>query len=362
MEAIINDIRKRIEQNQFLFEEHIRFCVVTRILQSLGWNVWNPNECFYEYPVKKFPLNHKNKEENGKVDIALFISENFDRTPEVFIETKALHKLTGDFTEYEEQLQRYNYYDSSAISVLTDGVIWKFYLPSAGGTFSQKLFNELNLIKDPVNFIEEIFKKVLFKDNFRKNAVHAGETMLAEQKIVKDIDTIKEEALKVSHILGDNIYLTAQKILKNRFNKEYELKDIERFWDRKLVNTHDKTEDTITVNILNNEINGKEIDLHNFDPTGKKPKRVFIIDQWYEVKYWISIYFKIAQILIDKFPDTDLCGFLQTENIWPKLNVSKMDNGKYLFCNLNAKECIKKSIKFLENNNYDISRNFRIEV
>lgn len=180
MEVLLKDIRTKLKNGAYYNEEQVRFSIVTRILSDLGWDIWNPNEIYYEYPVKKFPQD-KNKDENGRVDIALFLSTRTDRTPEVFIETKAIGKLTKNFDCYEEQLQKYNYFDKSAISVLTDGVTWKFYLPSAYGTFSQRLFSEINLKDDELALISSILKQVLRKDNFRKEAVNASEKMLEEK-------------------------------------------------------------------------------------------------------------------------------------------------------------------------------------
>jgi hypothetical protein len=136
MKEILNDIRSKLLKGDFSNEEQVRFSLVARILQAAGWDNWDANEVCTEYAVKKFPNKDINIMESGRVDIALFINNHTDRTPEVFIEIKAVGKLQGDYSMYEEQLQRYNYYDRSAISILTDGVVWKFYLPSPDFPFT----------------------------------------------------------------------------------------------------------------------------------------------------------------------------------------------------------------------------------
>ena len=181
MKEILQDIRKKLLKGAFQNEEQVRFSLVSRILFALGWNIWDPNEVVTEYPVKKFPIS---KDENGRVDIALFMNNHSDRTPEVFLEIKAPGKLAGNYTVYEEQLQRYNYYDRSAISILTDGMEWKFYLPSAGGSFDQRLFNDFNLKDDDIDYIIITLKEVLHKDNFRRKAIQSGERMLEEMKLI----------------------------------------------------------------------------------------------------------------------------------------------------------------------------------
>ena len=148
----------------------------------------------------------------------------------MYIETKAIGKLNSNYTDYEEQLQRYNYYDKSAISVLTDGIVWKFYLPSAYGTFSQRLFNEINLLEDSIQFIEIIFKQVLLKDNFRKNAVQAGETMLEELKIITEITPFKHEAEQISNKLKK---LSKFEVASQLLDDKYSVETIQKYWNEK---------------------------------------------------------------------------------------------------------------------------------
>ena len=54
MDVILKDIRSKLHNELYKNEEHVRTSIVVRILNSLGWNIWNPAEVFYEYPVKSF--------------------------------------------------------------------------------------------------------------------------------------------------------------------------------------------------------------------------------------------------------------------------------------------------------------------
>ena len=51
MESTLTDIRNQLDRGSFKNEEHIRVCVVIRILQELGWNVWSPDEVNLEFAV-----------------------------------------------------------------------------------------------------------------------------------------------------------------------------------------------------------------------------------------------------------------------------------------------------------------------
>ncbi|MDP8210719.1 MAG: type I restriction endonuclease [Candidatus Stygibacter australis] len=356
MNEILQDIRKKLVKGAFQNEEQVRFSLVARILLALGWNIWDPNEVVTEYPVKKFP---KTKEESGRVDIALFMNNHSDRTPEVFLEIKAPGKLTGNYSAYEEQLQRYNYYDRSAISILTDGVEWKFYLPSAGGSFDQRLFNDFNLKDDDIDYIIITLKEVLLKDNFRRKAIQSGERMLEEMKLINMLAKVKGEAQSIAKKMGDSCYEVAQKLLKNKYGRMISLEEIEKFWERKV----------FTLPYLTNEeepeqqTKGTIIDLDSFDPAGKKPKRVFIITSWTEVNSWRRVYLAVCFELIKRHPETDLEGFLSKINRWNKnSSILALENGKFLHAHLSAKGCISQSIRFLKLHGYEVKKCLKIEI
>ncbi len=44
MNEILLEIREFIKNGYFINEENIRFSLVSRIIQELGWNIWNPKE------------------------------------------------------------------------------------------------------------------------------------------------------------------------------------------------------------------------------------------------------------------------------------------------------------------------------
>ena len=83
METTLNDIRSLFERGVFKNEEHIRVCVVCRILLELGWNIWNPDEVNLEFAVAP-------DEDQTKVDVAL---RSTPLQPDAFIEVKAYGHL-----------------------------------------------------------------------------------------------------------------------------------------------------------------------------------------------------------------------------------------------------------------------------
>ena len=75
MKEILADIKTKLEKNEYRNEEHVRLCLVARILQALGWNIWDPNEVNAEFIVVP-------DEDKTRVDVVLFL-EPF--SPSVFI-------------------------------------------------------------------------------------------------------------------------------------------------------------------------------------------------------------------------------------------------------------------------------------
>lgn len=169
MNEILEEIRKYINSGYFKNEENIRFSLVARILQKLGWDIWNPKEVATEFPVLP-------NEDSTRVDIALF-----DNTPSpsVFIESKALGKLETELAKYEVQLRDYNRNNTAPFSIITDGREWRFYYSQTGGEFSQKCFKILDLLNDDVDDIELSFYTFLSKEDIRSGkAKNEAETYL----------------------------------------------------------------------------------------------------------------------------------------------------------------------------------------
>ena len=153
MDEIIKDIQEKLKNNYYLNEEHVRLSLVARILQSLGWDIWNPTETNCEFIVAPH-------EDKTRVDIALFDAV---KNPCVFIEIKAVGTL-NDIDHIEKQLRDYNRNLTALFCVITDGNIWRFYYSQTGGEFSEKCFRVINLLEDETNDIKLNFDAFLSKN------------------------------------------------------------------------------------------------------------------------------------------------------------------------------------------------------
>ncbi|MBI9030464.1 hypothetical protein JEZ13_00470 [bacterium] len=359
MQNILQDIRNKLKSNVYKNEELVRVAIVSRILNNLKWDIWDPQTVYFEYPVQKLTQNQNNASSYGKVDIALFLTQGLNQTPEVYIETKAIGNLISDLSECEKQLQLYNSYDMSIISILTDGNVWKFYLSSAGGSFSQRLFNEFNIIDDPDSYIINILNKILHKDNYRQAAIITGHEMLEERDKIQHIDLVKNEAIEASNKYGYDKYQTAKNILSRNYHKEYGINEIQSLWNYKRIDQPISISSTLPI-IIPESLD--TVDLANFNPKGKRPKKAFIIDKWYDVSSWRGLLIQVSTILIEKYPNTTLCGFYFTTNRWaPNVSVIKI-NDKYLNVNFSSSACINQIQRYLSSHNYDPNISFKLII
>lgn len=232
MREVIENVRKMLSDGLFSDEQHVRYSLVGRICKELGWNIWNPAEFYTEYPVKKYPPQEVTTELRGRVDVALFLADKRTDKAEVFIEVKSPGRLQYELQSGEIQLQRYNYWDKAAICILTDGITWRFYLPSEGGSFDSTLFNEFHILNDSVEIICQTLDKVLRRDNFRKQAVQTASGMYEELGKTRLIHKVKNKAIQIASETGMDVYLIAQQLLKQTEHIEMELTEIKRLWDK----------------------------------------------------------------------------------------------------------------------------------
>ena len=154
MKTTLTDIQEKLDHGFYKNEEHVRLCIVSRILKQCGWNIWNPSEVNAEF------VGNPN-EDRTKVDFALFTDPY---TPSVFIEIKSVGKLGVNLTSVEKQLRDYNRNNTALFSIITDGNEWRFYYSQSGGEFSQKCFKTLCIEDDDMDDKEQSFYNFLNKD------------------------------------------------------------------------------------------------------------------------------------------------------------------------------------------------------
>ena len=183
------DIRQRLRNKDYHNEEHVRLALVARLVQQLGWDIWNPREVYAEFKATR-------KEDNTRVDLALF-THDFEATA-IFIECKGVGGLAQDLAAVEKQLRDYNRDHTALFTLLTDGRHWRFYYSFTSGEFKDKLFCKIDLLTDDLDEAAGYFDTFLHRDNIlNHSARHKAETYLTLGKKERAMQDVLPDAQKL---------------------------------------------------------------------------------------------------------------------------------------------------------------------
>ena len=124
----IDDIRDNLKKGLYANEAAVSNGIVRRLLDALGWPIYNPQIIIPEYSV-----------EGRRVDFALCHPSS---KPLVFIEVKQVGNIEGA----ERQLFEYAFHEGVPIAILTDGQKWRFFYPIGQGDYRERKVCELDII------------------------------------------------------------------------------------------------------------------------------------------------------------------------------------------------------------------------
>ena len=137
LESILPEIHEGIAAGAYQNETEVRTKIVQRVLQALGWNVYDPNKVCDEYSLK---LNNSTR----RIDVALCVS---NRNPRCIIELKGIKydfKQIGQSVA-DQQLFEYAFHAGAPLALLTNGAHWRFYSAHSAGTYEERLIRALDI-------------------------------------------------------------------------------------------------------------------------------------------------------------------------------------------------------------------------
>lgn len=169
LKNFVNEIKSAKGLNAY-DEATTKQIIIIRILNLLGWNIFDVKEIQPEYPVDS-------QNSNEKVDYALAKDTN----NMVFVEAKA---VSIDLEKWEEKFCNYCFKNNVVLGVLTNGISWWFYLPRAKGSWYERKFYSINLIRQDADAIVSKFIAFLSKQNVMigKAEENAKKTYESKQK------------------------------------------------------------------------------------------------------------------------------------------------------------------------------------
>ena len=143
---LVEEVKNNRQIYQF-DEAKTKQAIILRLLNILGWDVFNINEVKPEHFM-----------EGKRVDFALMQNSE----AEVFIEAK---KVSEELDIHEEQLLSYSFKAGVKLAILTNGIAWWFYLPLKERSWDQRKFYTIDLLQQDAEDIALKFIELLSKEN-----------------------------------------------------------------------------------------------------------------------------------------------------------------------------------------------------
>ena len=128
IESFIEDLKSNKKLSSF-DEASTKQAVVLRLLSFLEWDIFDVEEVYPGYSVDSYSVSY-----------ALRVKNNL----KIFIEVKRVHEKLEN---HQKQLVTISAREGVDLSILTNGIIWWFYLISAKGDWQQKWFYSIDILK-----------------------------------------------------------------------------------------------------------------------------------------------------------------------------------------------------------------------
>jgi predicted type IV restriction endonuclease len=206
---VIEDIQKRLRANAYQNEEHVRLSLVARVVQALGWNIWNPGEVNAEFSL------HTIQGATKRSDLALVDGD----MRLVFIEVKKVGELSPSSNNHITQLRSHNEDFRAPFAILTDGRYWFFFYIYSSRSFEDSRFKLLDLLEGDPDDLEESFWKFLAKDNHLNG--HARTDAETEMAMTDRERRIRECVPEAKERSDRNPALSKLEALKQVFREKY---------------------------------------------------------------------------------------------------------------------------------------------
>jgi len=159
LETTLADIIVRLRQGRFPNEQAISQGIVLRVLQELGWDIYDTTLVWPEFQTGE-----------GRADFALCHPPS---KPAEFIEVKP----PGKAEDGVRQALEYAFHTGVPLIVLTDGRTWSFYLPAEQGSYEDRRVYKLDLFERPPTEAAETLRRYLARER-----VESGEALEAARK------------------------------------------------------------------------------------------------------------------------------------------------------------------------------------
>lgn len=292
MQALSNWIKeiKNDPNISTLNEAQARRSVIERILEFLGWNTSNYNEVKLEYGVKA--------QARDSVDYTLQVNKK----DKVFIEAKS-PKEDLKKEKHQEQLFKYSAQKNPDLAILTNGILWWFYLPRAEGDWNDRKFYTIDILEQEIEDIIEKFGLLLSRQNVASGeAVQHAESILknrqretnVKERLPEAWNTVIKNAVSPDSLLVDLLAETAEEVCGFQPTDDEILEFIKSHHEKWLLSPESGQEVPPPVKHRGTKT------LHQTKKQTGTPKRMQIGSKSYELENGYDILVNTANWLIDK--------------------------------------------------------------
>ena len=162
IQSFIEDLKSNKKLSSF-DEASTKQAVVLRMLSFLGWDIFNVDEVCPDYAAN-----------SSHVSYALRIGD----TNKIFVEVK---KIGEKLDNHQKKFINIASGEGADIAVLTNGVIWWFYLASSNGSWQQKWFFSADFFtQEPDTFVPQLV------DLLTMNKVSKGQALKTAKDLFHD--------------------------------------------------------------------------------------------------------------------------------------------------------------------------------
>jgi predicted type IV restriction endonuclease len=167
----VEDVRSNDSIYEF-DEANTKQALILRLLSLLEWDIFDVEKVRPEYGITGL-----------RVDYSLRI---FNQN-KVFIEAK---KASEQLENHQEQLLNYAFKEGVKMAILTNGLVWWFYLPLNEGNWEQRRFYSIDILEQEPSSVAGKFFDFLLYDNVKSNhALSQAERLykgILKNKVIKE--------------------------------------------------------------------------------------------------------------------------------------------------------------------------------
>ncbi len=216
IETFIQDLKSNKKLDTF-DEASTKQAVVLRLLSFLGWDIFNVDEVSPDFSVNSFNVSYALRAKNSN---------------KVFIEVKRVHEKLDN---HQKSLLSFAAREGVNVAILTNGIIWWFYLPSATGSSQEKWFYSVDLLQQNADdFVPQLIDLLSKTKVTRGQALKTAKSLNQNKKQKMAADIVPEAWNKLisqpNTILVELLRETTEKICSYKV----EAKIIERFLEKNL--------------------------------------------------------------------------------------------------------------------------------